>query len=257
MRTVTHFLWCVVACCVLRVAGRAWQNDGWVAWTASRPRSLLQERAPWAVEATVIRRAAAGLFFERLHRQHAWHEPTTTAPSRPLHRLSLLHRYFSLLHRSLRLHRRLLRTPLRFLQNLTCSFSRRCCCCWCPCRYCYCRCRCFCHAIAIAIAFAAAVAVAVALPLPLPLPLLTQFAFRAPIPQRQGRQIQPAGRRAGMRDVFVRDRDVPYKNFCRPCAPVARSAPGARTGCAFFWLLFFAQAKKSDSRPKGRESPCP
>ena len=75
-----------------------------------------------------------------------------------------------------------------------------------------------------------------------------------PIPQRQGRQIQPAGRRAWMRDVFVRDMDVPYKNFCRPCAPVARSASGARTGCAFFWLLFFAQAKKSDSRPTGRES---
>ncbi len=54
-----------------------------------------------------------------------------------------------------------------------------------------------------------------------------------------------------MRDVFVRDMDVPYKNLCRTCAPVARSAPGARTGCAFFWLLFFAQAKKSDSRPKG------
>ncbi len=75
--------------------------------------------------------------------------------------------------------------------------------------------------------------------------------FRGPIPQRQGRQIQPAGRRAWMRDVFVRDMDVPYKNFCRTCAPVARSASGARTGCAFFWLLFFAQAKKSDSRPKG------
>ncbi|MCW1981464.1 hypothetical protein FHY25_001380 [Xanthomonas arboricola] len=75
--------------------------------------------------------------------------------------------------------------------------------------------------------------------------------FRSPIPQRQGRQIQPAGRRAWMRDVFVRDMDVPYKNFCRTCAPVARSASGARTGCAFFWLLFFAQAKKSDSRPKG------
>ncbi|WP_237714369.1 hypothetical protein, partial [Xanthomonas phaseoli] len=35
--------------------------------------------------------------------------------------------------------------------------------------------------------------------------------FRGPIPQRQGRQIQPAGRRAWMRDVFVRDTDVPYK----------------------------------------------
>ncbi|WP_285446983.1 hypothetical protein, partial [Xanthomonas sp. fls2-241-TYG-148] len=31
-----------------------------------------------------------------------------------------------------------------------------------------------------------------------------------PIPQRQGRQIQPVGRRAWMRDVFVRDMDVPY-----------------------------------------------
>ncbi|MEB2184215.1 hypothetical protein VDS28_20980, partial [Xanthomonas campestris pv. campestris] len=37
--------------------------------------------------------------------------------------------------------------------------------------------------------------------------------FRGPIPQRQGWQIQPAGRRAWMRDVFVRDMDVPYKNF--------------------------------------------
>jgi len=26
-----------------------------------------------------------------------------------------------------------------------------------------------------------------------------------------------------------------------------RSAQGAEAGCAFFWLLFFAQAKKSDS----------
>ncbi|MBV6689558.1 hypothetical protein KV692_17215 [Xanthomonas euvesicatoria pv. physalidis] len=31
----------------------------------------------------------------------------------------------------------------------------------------------------------------------------------------------------------------------------AAGAEGARTGCAFFWLLFFAQAKKSDSRPQG------
>ena len=32
-------------------------------------------------------------------------------------------------------------------------------------------------------------------------------------------------------------------------APAWRSRAGSRTGCAFFWLLFFAQAKKSDSLP--------
>ncbi len=74
--------------------------------------------------------------------------------------------------------------------------------------------------------------------------------FRGPIPQRQGRQIQPAGRRAGMRDVFVRDMDVPYKNFCRTCAPVARSASGARTGCVSL-VTFLCTSKESNSRPKG------
>ncbi|QCZ77435.1 hypothetical protein XapA_12165 [Xanthomonas citri pv. punicae] len=61
----------------------------------------------------------------------------------------------------------------------------------------------------------------------------------------------PQGRRAWMRDVFQRDMDVPLKNSRMACGPGARSAEGARTGCAFFWLLFFAQAKKSDSRPQG------
>ncbi len=74
--------------------------------------------------------------------------------------------------------------------------------------------------------------------------------FRGPIPQRQGRQIQPAGRRARMRDVFVRDMDVPYKNFCRTCAPVARSASGARTGCVSL-VSFLCTSKESNSRPKG------
>jgi hypothetical protein len=37
-----------------------------------------------------------------------------------------------------------------------------------------------------------------------------------------------------------------------PPAPRTRSkAAGAKAGCAFFWLLFFAQAKKSDS-PKAK-----
>ena len=51
------------------------------------------------------------------------------------------------------------------------------------------------------------------------------------------------------------------------CAPSPRSAriagdrraqpDGSRPGCAFFWLLFFAQAKKSDSRLRSRsESLC-
>ncbi|MGQ3466475.1 hypothetical protein ABFU56_21505 [Xanthomonas campestris pv. campestris] len=61
----------------------------------------------------------------------------------------------------------------------------------------------------------------------------------------------PPGRRARMRDVFGRDR------MFLPKIPAGSAHPkGAKAGCAFFWLRFFAQAKKSDSRPRGRESPC-
>ena len=39
--------------------------------------------------------------------------------------------------------------------------------------------------------------------------------------------------------------------------PLRRTRIGSRPGCAFFWLLFFAQAKKSDSLLRGRsESFC-
>ena len=96
------------------------------------------------------------------------------------------------------------------------------------------------HSLTRSLALALAFAVALALP----------FRFRGPIPQRQGRQIQPAGRRAGMRDVFVRDMDVPHKNFCRTCAPVARSASGARTECVSL-VTFLCTSKESNSRPKG------
>ena len=34
--------------------------------------------------------------------------------------------------------------------------------------------------------------------------------------------------------------------------PMRRSRIGSRPGCAFFWLLFFAQAKKSDSLLRSR-----
>jgi hypothetical protein len=66
-----------------------------------------------------------------------------------------------------------------------------------------------------------------------------------------------------MRDVFRWHMDVPSKNARRGCGPGARSAEGALQGVLdqpsavvkrFFWLLFFAQAKKSDS-PQG-ESLC-
>ena len=49
--------------------------------------------------------------------------------------------------------------------------------------------------------------------------------------------------------------DVPSENSQPDCEPT-RSV-GALPGCAFFWLLFFAQAKKSDSRLRSRsESLC-
>ncbi|MFS8490998.1 hypothetical protein EIP98_18260 [Xanthomonas campestris pv. raphani] len=64
----------------------------------------------------------------------------------------------------------------------------------------------------------------------------------------------PSGRHEWMRDVFQRDRDVPLKNSRMACGPGARSAEGARTGCAFFWLLFFAQAKNSNSPQRGESS---
>jgi hypothetical protein len=44
--------------------------------------------------------------------------------------------------------------------------------------------------------------------------------------------------------------DVPPENSHRACEP-AHSA-GVPPGCAFFWLLFFAQAKKSDSRDSAK-----
>ncbi|WP_217697619.1 hypothetical protein, partial [Xanthomonas axonopodis] len=75
--------------------------------------------------------------------------------------------------------------------------------------------------------------------------------FRGPIPQRQGWQIQPAGRRAWMRDVFVRDMDVPYKNFCRTCAPAAPQARRARgRGVLSFWLLFLCTSKEKVTRAR-------
>jgi len=51
------------------------------------------------------------------------------------------------------------------------------------------------------------------------------------------------------RVVFRRYMDVPSKNAPGSGGPAHRA--GMRPGCAFFWLLFFAQAKKSDSRTAG------
>ena len=50
--------------------------------------------------------------------------------------------------------------------------------------------------------------------------------------------------------VFGRHMDARPENSRRACGP-ARSA-GVPPGCAFFWLLFFAQAKKSDSRESAK-----
>ncbi|WP_295952554.1 hypothetical protein, partial [uncultured Xanthomonas sp.] len=50
-----------------------------------------------------------------------------------------------------------------------------------------------------------------------------------------------------MRVVFGRHLDVPSENSRRVRGPRAQRG-AARPGVCFFWLLFFAQAKKSDSR---------
>ncbi|QYF37833.1 hypothetical protein HZS92_04562 [Xanthomonas citri pv. citri] len=82
--------------------------------------------------------------------------------------------------------------------------------------------------------------------------LLLQFACRGPMPQRQGRQRQPAGRRAWMRDVFVRDMDVPYKNFCRTCAPAAPQARRARgRGVLSFGYFSLHKQRKVTRARKG------
>ena len=56
-------------------------------------------------------------------------------------------------------------------------------------------------------------------------------------------------RRAAHRDVrrFRQGQDAPSGNSRTDCGPGAKRR-ARRQGCAFFWLLFFAQAKKSDSR---------
>lgn len=90
------------------------------------------------------------------------------------------------------------------------------------------------------VCFAVAVAVAVAVA------LVVARAPRSwgPIPQRQGWQIQPAGRRAWMRDVFVRDMDVPYKNFCRTCGPGAPWRGRREDGVCFLLVTFLCTSKE-------------
>ncbi|MBO9739397.1 hypothetical protein J7432_10320, partial [Xanthomonas axonopodis pv. begoniae] len=59
-------------------------------------------------------------------------------------------------------------------------------------------------------------------------------------------------RRAARMDArrFCKGQECPLQKFLPDLRTrSAAGAQGARTGCAFFWLLFFAQAKKSDSRP--------
>ena len=143
-----HFLWCGVACCVLRVAccgtSVAERRMGCVDGFATK---VAPTRAGALVfQATVRRRAAAGFS------SNACTINTLGMNRPPL--LLLAHctvfryyiaifRYYIALCDCIDV---LLRTPLRFLQNLTCSSSRRCCCCWRCCRYCYCcRCCCSCH----------------------------------------------------------------------------------------------------------------
>ena len=53
-----------------------------------------------------------------------------------------------------------------------------------------------------------------------------------------------------MRDVFVRDMDVPYKNFCLACVPGARSAQGREDGCVFLWLLSLHKQRSALQQPK-------
>jgi len=47
--------------------------------------------------------------------------------------------------------------------------------------------------------------------------------------------------------VFRQDKDVLSKNPVGGANPDRKAGGARRPGCAFFWLLFFAQAKKSDS----------
>ena len=77
------------------------------------------------------------------------------------------------------------------------------------------------------------------------------FVFALLDRSREARQAAGANtRRAARRKraVFRRYMDVPSKNAPADCESKSRSGLGAPPGCAFFWLLFFAQARKSDSR---------
>jgi hypothetical protein len=64
---------------------------------------------------------------------------------------------------------------------------------------------------------------------------------------RQAARANPHGGAQGCAP-FSEQQDAASENSRDGCEPRAQSAWGAPPGCAFFWLLFFAQAKKSDSR---------
>ena len=104
-----------------------------------------------------------------------------------------------------------------------------------------------------------------ALQVPRPRHLVVAFAVvlasRAPVRAWQAGRVKPAGRRTRMCAVFGRGRR-PLPKIPGPIADPVRAARRARReGCAFFWLLFFAQAKKSDSRGRrtivGHQHPPP
>ena len=69
---------------------------------------------------------------------------------------------------------------------------------------------------------------------------------------RQSRRVKPAGRRAGMCAVFGRGR-MPRTKIPAGTAHPPRAA-GGPPGCAFFCLLFFAQAKKSRAPRRARHA---
>ncbi|MFT3762792.1 MAG: hypothetical protein QM761_09340 [Pseudoxanthomonas sp.] len=82
--------------------------------------------------------------------------------------------------------------------------------------------------------------------LPLPL-ILTWLLTSSPFRSGGAGGNNPQGGAQGCAPFFAAA-GCRVEKSRRRSEPSARSAEGAKAGCAFFWLLFFAQAKKSNPR---------
>jgi len=78
------------------------------------------------------------------------------------------------------------------------------------------------------------------------LTLLLFFAFRVPFRSGGASGKNPQGEGQGC-PSFSTGQGCPVEKSRWWSEPRPQRGRGAKAGCAFFWLLFFAQAKKSNS----------